>query len=112
MGNAPTKNNDEPGSDLVELIRTLSWARFRDTKTYDLLTASPLIVWYWLGVHGQLPLLMRRATEIGAGTISPKDFLQFAAIVGSAAFNVVAIYLLYGPMRRSAPVASPDRGTL
>jgi protein-S-isoprenylcysteine O-methyltransferase Ste14 len=53
-------------------------------------------------VHSQLPLLHQRAVEIGTGSISSKDLLQFAALIGSSAFSLVAIYFL---ATRSLPLA-------
>jgi hypothetical protein len=88
--------------DSVASIVTFGWRRFRNTKTYDLLTASPLIGWYWFGLHSQMPLLHQRAAELGAGSISLKDLLQFDALLGSAALNLIAIYFL---AIRSLPLA-------
>src|SRR5450755_3403452 len=85
-----TERNDE----YVTRIIALGWRRFCCTKAYDLLAASPLIVWYGFGLHGQLPLLHQRAVELGTGSISLKDLLQFAALLGSAAFGLIAIYFL------------------
>jgi protein-S-isoprenylcysteine O-methyltransferase Ste14 len=93
---AAERNNES----FIALV--LGWRRFRTTKAYDLLAASPLIVWYGLGLHSQLPLLHQRAVELGTGDISSKEFLQFAALIGSAAFSLVAIYFL---ATRSLPLA-------
>ena len=85
-----------------------TWKRFRTTKTYDFLAASPLILWCGFCLHAQLPLLMRRAAQLGGGSIDLKDFPQFAAIAGTAAFYFLAIYLL---MIRAKPLAR-SRGIL
>lgn len=79
-----------------------TWKRFRNTKTYDFFAASPLILWCGFCLHAQLPLLMRRAAQLGGGSIELRDFLQFAAIGGTAAFYFLAIYLL---MTRAKPLA-------
>ena len=91
-----------PNEEIADRIVAFGWQRFRSTKAYDLLAASPLIVWYGFGLHGQLPLLHQRAVELGTRSISAQDFLQFAALLGSAAFSLIAIYFL---ATRSLPLA-------
>jgi protein-S-isoprenylcysteine O-methyltransferase Ste14 len=95
-------NNTENEDALATLRCKSAWERFRATKTYDFLAASPLIFWCGFCLHAQLPLLMRRAAQLGGGSIDLGDFLQFAAIGGTAAFFLLAIYLL---MIRTKPLA-------
>ena len=78
------------------------WEKLRNTKLYDLLAAMPLILWLAFGLHAQLPLLIRRATELLSGTIDPSRFLQFVAFLGSFSFNIAMIYFL---VVRTKPIA-------
>jgi protein-S-isoprenylcysteine O-methyltransferase Ste14 len=76
--------------------RGLSWLEnFRRTKTFDLLAALPLILWYLLmGVRKQAPLTLMRLSELINGTINLLNFLQLIALVGSFVLIFVLIYLL------------------
>jgi len=73
----------------------LSWLEnFRRTKIFDLLAASPLILWYVLGLRRQAPITLIRLQELIDGTINLLDFLQFIALMGSFVLSFVLVYLL------------------
>ena len=67
---------------------------FQRTKTYDLLAALPLIVWYLYGLREQLPLTRRHINELVKGEISLLALLQLIALLGSFALSFVLIALL------------------
>src|SRR5882757_4342416 len=82
-----------------------SWLEnFRRTKSFDLLAASPLILWYLLGLRKQMPLTLIRLQELINGTIDQLDFLQLVALIGSFALIFVMVYLLI--TRRTAELKS------
>src|SRR5258706_1191676 len=73
----------------------LSWLEnFRRTKIFDLLAASPLILWYALGLRNQAPITLIRLQELINGTIGLLEFLQFIALMGSFVLTFVLVYLL------------------
>jgi protein-S-isoprenylcysteine O-methyltransferase Ste14 len=94
MLEAAIRRGDEHAFAKSKSMLASSWTRFRATKFFDLLAASPLIAWCWLGLHNLFPLLVHRAHELSAGSIGLNHLLQFAAVVGSASFNLAAIVLL------------------
>ena len=73
---------------------TSPWERFRASKSYDLLAASPLMLWLAFCLGTQWPLLISRLTGLLSGKIALIDALQLAAILGSFSFNVAMIYFL------------------
>jgi protein-S-isoprenylcysteine O-methyltransferase Ste14 len=73
---------------------------FRRTKSYDLVTATPLIAWYLLGLVRQMPLTWIRATDLIEGRIGLLDFLQLVALAASFVLIFLLIYLLV--IRRTA----------
>ncbi|HUO88292.1 MAG TPA: isoprenylcysteine carboxylmethyltransferase family protein [Rhizomicrobium sp.] len=88
------------------MIRS-AWSRFRETKTYDFLAATPLLVWYGDALRHQLPLLTSGLKALAAGTAEAPAVLQFLAVVGSAAFNlalVIALLVRDKPVARSSGV--------
>lgn len=77
------------------LKRGAIWLRdFRQTKAFDLLAASPLIVWFLFGLREQAPLTALRLTELLQGTVTLLDFLQLIALIGSFFLTFLLIYLL------------------
>src|SRR5258708_38907253 len=75
--------------------RGLFWLEnFRRTKTFDLLAASPLILWYLLGFRRQAPITLVRLQELVNGTINLLDFLQLVALLGSFVLIFILVYLL------------------
>jgi protein-S-isoprenylcysteine O-methyltransferase Ste14 len=77
---------------------------FRRSKSYDLVTATPLIAWYLIGLARQFPLTWVRATDLVHGRIGLLDFLQLVALVGSFVLIFLLIYLLVArrtPERRT-----------
>jgi len=73
---------------------------FRRTKSYDLVTATPLIAWYLLGLVRQFSPIWLRTTELVQGRIGLLDLLQLVALVGSFALIFLLIYLIVN--RRTA----------
>jgi protein-S-isoprenylcysteine O-methyltransferase Ste14 len=67
---------------------------FQRRKTYDLLAALPLIVWYLYGLRQQLPLTRLRVSELVSGDITLLALLQLVALLGSFALSFVLIALL------------------
>jgi len=75
--------------------RGLFWLEnFRRTKNFDLLAASPLILWYLLGFRRQAPITLIRLQELMNGTINLLDFLQLIALLGSFVLIFILVYLL------------------
>jgi len=75
--------------------RGLCWLEnFRRTKTFDLLAASPLILWYLFGFRRQAPITLVRLQELVNGTINLLDFLQLVALLGSFVLIFILVYLL------------------
>jgi len=67
---------------------------FRRTKSYDLVTATPLIAWYLIGLVRQGPLTWVLASDLVHGRIGLVDFLQLVALVGSFVLIFLLMYLL------------------
>src|SRR6266566_7761056 len=99
----------------------LSWLEnFRRTKIFDLLAASPLILWYVLGLRRQAPITLIRLQELINGSINLLDFLQFIALIGSFVLTFVLVYLLitrrtpelksYGALPRVVAIAGTFMG--
>ena len=82
--------------------RGLFWLEnFRRTKNFDLLAASPLILWFLLmGVRPQVPITLQLLSELINGTINLLNFLQLITLIGSLVLMFVLIYLL---ITRRAP---------
>jgi protein-S-isoprenylcysteine O-methyltransferase Ste14 len=77
---------------LDHVLRNLS--EFRRTKSYDLVTATPLIAWYLLALVRQMPLTWIRVADLVQGRIGLLDFLQLLALAGSFVLIFVLMYLL------------------
>jgi protein-S-isoprenylcysteine O-methyltransferase Ste14 len=67
---------------------------FRRTKSYDLVTASPLIAWYVIGLVRQMPFIWVLASDLLHRRIGLVDFLQLVALVGSCVLIFLLMYLL------------------
>lgn len=94
-GPHPTRTNPIPpahSSMFNQLLKNLD--DFRRTKSYDLVTATPLIAWYLLGLARQMPLTWLRANDLIHGRIGLLDFLQLVALAGSFVLIFLLIYLL------------------
>jgi protein-S-isoprenylcysteine O-methyltransferase Ste14 len=75
--------------------RGLFWLEnFRRTKTFDLLAALPLILWYLFGFRRQAPITLVRLQELFNGTINLLNFLQLLALLGSFVLIFILVYLL------------------
>ena len=74
------------------LLNTL--ADFRRTKSYDLVTATPLIAWYVIGLARQMPLTWVRVTDLLRGRIGLLELLQLVALCGSFVLIFLLMYLL------------------
>ena len=72
----------------------ITLADFRRTKSYDLVTATPLIAWYLFGLARQLPLTWGLVTDLVQRRIGLLDFLQLVALSGSFVLIFLLIYLL------------------
>ncbi|HET7083497.1 MAG TPA: isoprenylcysteine carboxylmethyltransferase family protein [Rhizomicrobium sp.] len=66
----------------------------RDTKTYDVLAALPLILWFVYGALQLRPVLVRDGGMILAGTASLFIWVQFCALFAAALFDLLLVYLL------------------
>jgi protein-S-isoprenylcysteine O-methyltransferase Ste14 len=69
-------------------------AEFRRTRSYDLVTGSPLIAWYVIGLIRQMPLTLAHANRLLQGQIGLVDFLQLVALIGSFVLIFLLMYLL------------------
>jgi protein-S-isoprenylcysteine O-methyltransferase Ste14 len=78
----------------MALEPAVRWRNFPKTKAYDLLAATPLILWYLLGLRKQMPLTLIRVNELRAGTIPLLDALQLVALAGSFVLTFMLIYAL------------------
>src|SRR5215471_6738984 len=67
---------------------------FQQTKAYDLIAASPLILWYLNGLRKQTPLTSLRLNELLKGDIRLLGALQLIALLGSFILSFVLIVLL------------------
>ena len=76
-------------------------AGFRTTKTYDLIMAFPLIVWFGGAAIKLRPSLVALGGALTAGTITWHGVLLFLALFASATFNLLLVWLL---IARSVPV--------
>ncbi len=83
----------------------IDWNGLRRGKLYDLIAGLPLILWFGLGVVKMRPNLAANARAL---LIEPDNLLlnlRFFALLASAAFNLLLIYLVVvrtGPVRRSS----------
>ena len=67
---------------------------FQRSKTYDLLTALPLIAWFLFGFARQMPLTLALFRELTRGTITLLAFLQLIALVGSMFLTFIMVSIL------------------
>ena len=87
---------------LSMIIDLQRWAHFRRTKTYDVIVAIPLFLWYGLALRSQLPFLSHHLQALFDGTLDIKGVLQLSAVLSSALFFLVIIYFL---IARVTPVS-------
>ena len=74
---------------------------FARTKTYDVIIALPLLLYYLRAVQIQFPTLSRRLAELQGGTASLVGTLQLIAVLSSISFSLLLIVLVF---IRSVPV--------
>lgn len=87
-------------------------AEFRRTKTYDLLAAAPLILWYGLGVYGQLPNLLNEHVGRAVTAENLRNLLHVLALASSFAFlGLLVILLLLRPPPEARAQGLPPRIT-
>jgi protein-S-isoprenylcysteine O-methyltransferase Ste14 len=91
-----------PGETDPRLIRA------RQTKTYDVIAALPLILWFAYGALQLRAVLAHEGAMMAAGTASPFIWVQFFALLAAAGFDLLLIYLL---VVRDKPVAK-SKGVL
>ncbi len=72
----------------------MNFAAFRNGKFYDLLMALPLILWFGNGAVQLRPRLVADAAMILSGQAGLFIGLQFCALLASAVFNLVLVWLL------------------
>jgi protein-S-isoprenylcysteine O-methyltransferase Ste14 len=83
----------------------IDWQGLRRGKFYDLAAGLPLILWFGLGVVKMRPNLVANARAL---LVEPDDLLlnlRFFALLASAAFNLLLIYLVVvrtEPVRRAS----------
>jgi protein-S-isoprenylcysteine O-methyltransferase Ste14 len=76
--------------------------KMQDTKIYDAITALPLILWFAYGVLQLRAVLVYDWNLIAAGTAALYNWVQFFALLGAAAFQLLLVYVL---AVRDRPVA-------
>jgi protein-S-isoprenylcysteine O-methyltransferase Ste14 len=82
--------------------------RAQDTKTYDVIVALPLVLWFTYGVLQLRAILAHDIGLIAEGDASLMTWAEFVSLSMSALFNLLLIYLL---VVRDKPVAK-SQGTL
>lgn len=70
------------------------FAKFRGTKTYDLLMAVPLILWFGRGAWQDAQAMMPLLSLSRAGALSELQKLQLVAMAGSILFCALLIVML------------------
>jgi protein-S-isoprenylcysteine O-methyltransferase Ste14 len=91
-----------PGETDPRLIRA------RQTKTYDVIAALPLILWFGYGALQLRAVLALDGAMIARGNASLFTWVQFFALLAAAGFDLLLVYLL---MVRDKPVAK-SKGVL
>lgn len=82
----------------------MDWRAFRDTKSYDLLMALPLVLWFGGAAWRLWPSLVGLGAVIRDGGAPPHIWLLFAALLVATWFNLLVVWLLVvrdKPVRRS-----------
>jgi protein-S-isoprenylcysteine O-methyltransferase Ste14 len=64
----------------------MRFSQFRTTKTYDLLVATPLILWYLLGIYGQIPALLAEKIAFPLDAENLRALMHVIALVTSFLF--------------------------
>lgn len=67
---------------------------FRRTKAYDLLVASPLLIWFGRGGWKDAQNLVLHVQQVKAGTETTVGFLQMIAMAGAVLFCALLIVML------------------
>ena len=83
--------------------------RFRKTKTYDLLTALPLMAWFGLGTWNESQQILQHVRRIASDTEDLLGALQLLAIVGSVTFGsllIITLLVRTVPRARSSDIWS------
>jgi protein-S-isoprenylcysteine O-methyltransferase Ste14 len=86
----------------------MSWDEFRATKAYDLLMATPLILWFGNAAMRLRPALVVEATQILSGAAPLFIWVQFFSLLAAAAFNLMLVWMLVvrdKPVLRSRGIA-------
>jgi len=83
--------------------------RFRKTKSYDLLAALPLVVWFGMGAWSESLQILEHVKRIASDTEDLLGALQLLAIVGSVAFTsllIITFLVRTVPRARSSDIWS------
>lgn len=70
------------------------WLKARNTKTFDMIAALPLILWFAYGVIQLRAVLARDAAMMSAGTAGLFIWVQFFSLLAAACFDLLLVYLL------------------
>ena len=81
--------NDAPGNSIVTFFQT-----FERTKLYDLLAATPLIVWYGFIVTMQLPPLAHQIASLDPATADARVLASLASKFATQALFIVLMLLM------------------
>ncbi len=82
-------------------------AAIRDTRLYDFLMGLPLILWFGGAAVRLRPAIVELARMLLAGRGDLHDALLFLALLASACFNLLLVYLVVvrdPPVRKSRGV--------
>src|SRR5471032_317526 len=82
--------------------------RAQETKTYDAITALPLILWFAYGALQLRAVLAHDGAMIAGGTATLFTWVQFVSLLMAVLFDLLLIYLL---VVRDKPIAK-SRGVL
>jgi protein-S-isoprenylcysteine O-methyltransferase Ste14 len=82
--------------------------RAQETKTYDAITALPLILWFAYGALQLRAVLVHDGAMIAGGTATLFTWVQFVSLLMAVLFDLLLIYLL---VVRDKPIAK-SRGVL
>jgi protein-S-isoprenylcysteine O-methyltransferase Ste14 len=74
----------------------------QNSKTYDAVTALPLVLWFGYGALQLRPVLAQDGAMILGGTATLFIWVQFLSLLAVAAFDLLLVYLL---LVRDRPVA-------
>ena len=89
------------------LLAIAQWKAFKETKLYDFLAASPLIMWYLLCVASQLPALAQLVRETNFAAIDVLGAAHLASKLATLLFVTtlgVLLVLRHTPLARTCGI--------